>query len=72
MSKLMSKPISKHTLYRDGLKAFEIDDHNEFIEMPDPYENVPIIELTKQYDPTDEQWKEHLKNYLRYKGLLND
>ncbi len=67
-----SKPISSHTLYREKQACFEIDNNNEYLEMPNPYENVPIVELTKQYDPTDEQWKEHLKNYLRSKGLLND
>lgn len=67
-----SRAVSKHALYIESLKSDKIRFEDRYIEMPDPYENVPILELSKQYDPTDEQWKEHLKNFLRNRGLLND
>jgi len=60
-----SRPLSKYALYGKENLGRDVD-------MPDPYENVPIIELSKQYDPTDEQRKEFLKDYLRIRGLLND
>ena len=66
-----SRPISKNALYIENLFNNRTYD-NRPVNMPDPYENVPIIELTKHYDPTDEQWKEFLKDFLRDKGLLND